>query len=201
MAYTESPTAGAAGEASNMPKTTRGRENGPYNRGCAIKSHRNTPSLPRIARRKAPRCRPHRSTRQRLLTRNQLDGRTSAAKLFDRLVAAIEVDLGGHDQLSTIERALVEAFAGAAVTLHHLNTRLALGAVSAMVRVASRLGLQRRQKDVGEFARRSAPRRHRRTATGSRRRRCRGGRRCLTRSPRKPSSAGALIRPRSSSAT
>jgi hypothetical protein len=43
-------------------------------------------------------------------------------------------------------------------TLHHLNTKLALGeeidlgqhaqAVSAMVRVASRLGLQRRAKDV-----------------------------------------------------
>ena len=45
------------------------------------------------------------------------------------------------------------------ITLHHLNTRLALGeeidlgqhaqAVSAMVRIASRLGLQRRAKDVG----------------------------------------------------
>lgn len=67
--------------------------------------------------------------------------------------------MGGHDQLSTIEVALIEAFAGAAVTLNNLNTRLALGqeidlsqhaqAVSAMVRVASRLGLQRRAKDVG----------------------------------------------------
>jgi hypothetical protein len=93
-----------------------------------------------------------------LLTRDQLDGRTSAAKVFDRLVTDIEGDLGGHDQLSTIERALVEAFAGAAVTLHHLNTKLALGeqidlsehasAVSAMVRVASRLGLARRAKDI-----------------------------------------------------
>jgi hypothetical protein len=93
-----------------------------------------------------------------LLTRAELDGRTTAAKVFDRLVADIESDLGGHDQLSTIERALVEAFAGAAVTLHHLNTKLALGeqidlsehasAVSAMVRVASRLGLARRAKDI-----------------------------------------------------
>ena len=71
----------------------------------------------------------------------------------------IEADLGGRDRLSTIERALVEAFAGAAITLQNLNTRLALGqeidlsqhaqACSAMVRVASRLGLQRRAKDVG----------------------------------------------------
>jgi hypothetical protein len=86
-------------------------------------------------------------------------GRTNAAKAFDQLVAAIEVDLGGRDQLSTIERALIEAFAGACVTLHHLNTKLALGesidpsqhaqAVSAMVRVATRLGLARRAKDIG----------------------------------------------------
>jgi hypothetical protein len=94
----------------------------------------------------------------RLLTRSQLDGRTSAAKLFDRLVVDIENDLGGHDQLSTIEHALIEGFAGAALTLHHLNTKLALGepidlsqhaqAVSAMVRVASRLGISRRAKDI-----------------------------------------------------
>jgi len=78
--------------------------------------------------------------------------------MFDKLVADIEADLGGRDQLSTIEVALVEAFAGAALTLHHLNARLALGqpidlsqhaqCVGAMVRVASRLGLQRRQNDV-----------------------------------------------------
>jgi hypothetical protein len=100
-----------------------------------------------------------RQTKPQLLTRSQLDGRTNAAKLFDRLITDIEVDLGGRDQLSTIERQLVEAFAGACVTMQNLNTRLALGetidlsehaqAVSAMVRVASRLGLQRRMKDVG----------------------------------------------------
>lgn len=106
----------------------------------------------------AKRRRSHKATRPQLLTRAQLDGRTNAAKVFDRLVANIETDLGGRDQLSTIERALVEGFAGAAVTLHNLNTRLALGetidlnqhaqAVSAMVRVASRLGLRRRAKNV-----------------------------------------------------
>ena len=100
-----------------------------------------------------------RPTKPQLLTRDQLDGRTSAAKLLDRLVTAIEVDLGGSEQLSTIERQLVEAFAGACVTMQHLNTKLALGeridlaehaqAVSAMVRVASRLGLQRRAKEIG----------------------------------------------------
>jgi hypothetical protein len=117
----------------------------------ALRSPRPSPEKP--ARRK-----PHRATRPQLLTRDRLDGRTNAAKVFDRLVVDIEADLVGRDQLSTIERALVEAFAGACVTLHHLNTKLALGeeidlgqhaqAVSAMVRIASRLGLRRRARDV-----------------------------------------------------
>jgi hypothetical protein len=107
-----------------------------------------------VVKRRRKRGRP----KPQLLTRDQLDGRTNAAKLFDRLVTDIEADLGGHEQLSTIERALIEAFAGASVTLSHLNTQLALGqqidlsqhaaAVGAMVRVASRLGLRRRAHDV-----------------------------------------------------
>jgi hypothetical protein len=102
--------------------------------------------------------RAHRVARPQLVTRDQLDGRTNAAKFFDQMIVAIENDLGGRAQLSTIERALVEAFTGAALTLQNLNTRLALGeqidlsehsqAVSAMVRVASRLGLQRRVRDI-----------------------------------------------------
>ena len=77
------------------------------------------------------------------------------------LVAAIEADLGGSDQLSTIERTLVAAYCGACVLLEHLNTQLALGqeinfaqhaqAVTAMTRVASRLGLQRRAKPVASL--------------------------------------------------
>ena len=100
-----------------------------------------------------------RITKPQLLTRDQLDGRTNACKLFERLITDIENDLGGADRLSTIERALIEAFAGACVTMQNLNTRLALGeaidlsehaqAVSAMVRVSNKLGLQRRAKDVG----------------------------------------------------
>jgi hypothetical protein len=102
-----------------------------------------------------------RAGRNRLLNRESLDGRTIVAKVFDRLVAAIHADLGGRDQLTAIELALVEAFAGSAVTLNNLNTRILTGAeidnamitmhaqaISAMVRVASRLGLQRRQRDL-----------------------------------------------------
>src|SRR5262249_132028 len=47
--------------------------------------------------------RSHKATQPELLTRRELDGRTSAAKAFDRLVADIESDLGGSDRLSAIE--------------------------------------------------------------------------------------------------
>jgi len=125
--------------------------------------HPNTPSLaprkPPESAGKAPSRRRHRASLPRPFSRREIDGRSSAAKVFDRIVDSVEADLGGADQLSAIERNLVQAFAGAAVTLHHLNAQLMAGheinlaqhaqAVSAMVRVATRLGLQRRQKDVG----------------------------------------------------
>jgi hypothetical protein len=98
------------------------------------------------------------ATKHQLLTREMLDGRTNAAKYFDNLASAIQADLGGRDHLSTIELTLIEGYAGACVTLQHLNTKLALGqeidlsqhaqCVSAMVRVATRLGLARRAKDI-----------------------------------------------------
>ena len=60
--------------------------------------------------------------------------------------------------MSTIELSLVEAFAGATVLLADLNARLLIGekveiaaynqVSHALVRIASRLGLQRRQRDV-----------------------------------------------------
>jgi hypothetical protein len=94
----------------------------------------------------------------RLLTRGSLDGRTQAARLFDHLVASIEADLGGRNELTAIEQTLVRAYASAAITIENLNARLLSGeeidfahhsqCVSAMVRVASRLGLQRRAKPV-----------------------------------------------------
>jgi hypothetical protein len=94
----------------------------------------------------------------RLLTRNALDGRTKARKAFDSIAKGIAVDLGGEDRLSTVQRHLVEAFAGAAVHVHDLNARLLLGesidpiahsqAISVMVRIASRIGTQRVARDI-----------------------------------------------------
>jgi hypothetical protein len=102
--------------------------------------------------------RPHRATKVQPLTRAALDGRSNAAKNFARIVSGIENDLGGRDQLSTVETALIEAFAGATIHVNELNALLLLGeaidladhaaAISAMVRVAARIGLRRRPRDV-----------------------------------------------------
>ena len=102
--------------------------------------------------------RPKWTPRPRPLSRASLDGRTAAAKLFDKLAADIEADLGGRSQLSTIEVCLIEGFAGAYVGLANINTKLALGqaidlgemsgAISSLVRVAQRLGTSKRIKDI-----------------------------------------------------
>jgi hypothetical protein len=91
-----------------------------------------------------------------MLTRNDLDNRTSAAKAFDRLYADIASDLG--NELTAVERSLVEGFVGATVVLQALNTRLALGqdidlsehaaVCSSMVRIAAKIGLSRRSRIV-----------------------------------------------------
>ena len=94
----------------------------------------------------------------RLLTRQSLDGRTKARKQFDAIADGIARDLGGSDQLSTVQRHLVEAFAGCAVVLQSLNARLLLGepvdiadqssAASTLVRIAQRIGIARVPSDV-----------------------------------------------------
>jgi hypothetical protein len=94
----------------------------------------------------------------RLLSRANLDGRTKARKQFDSIASGIAADLGGEEQLSTIQRHLVEAFAGAACHVNDINARLLLGeeidvvlhsqAISTMVRIATRLGVRRVPKSV-----------------------------------------------------
>lgn len=113
---------------------------------------------PTVGTPKAPGRRRHRAAKFQPLTRGALDGRTNAARGFERLVGAIHSDLGGLAQLSAIQVALVEAFAGVAVHLNGLNTRLLLGeevdlsdhasAISSLVRIATRLGTERRSRDV-----------------------------------------------------
>jgi len=94
----------------------------------------------------------------RLLTRQSLDGRTRARKQFDAIARGIASDLGGESELSTVQKHLVEAFAGAAIHVHDKNARLLLGeevdivehcqAISTLVRVAQRIGLRRAVRDI-----------------------------------------------------
>src|SRR5215472_10521199 len=100
----------------------------------------------------------HVATKPQLRSPDQLDGRSNAAKQFDAIADGIAADLGGEDQLTTVQRHLVEAFAGAAIHVNDINARLLLGeeidivahstAISTMVRVASRIGLSRVPRHV-----------------------------------------------------
>lgn len=89
-----------------------------------------------------------------------LERATGAAQFFDKMVREIETDLGGRRQLSRIQGELIRAFAGAATTLQYLNVQVALGETgeidlngyatiaSTMLRIGTRLGLQRTPRDV-----------------------------------------------------
>lgn len=69
--------------------------------------------------------------------------------------------MAGADQLSAIERALIEGFVGAATVLESMNVQLTLGekidvgqhaqCISAMVRVANKLGVSRRSKPAQDL--------------------------------------------------
>jgi hypothetical protein len=94
----------------------------------------------------------------RVLTRANLDNRIRGVRLYDELIRDVIADLGGRDRLSRIELSLIEALAGCYLQLHDMNCRLMLGQsidptnygslTSGLVRLSSRLGLQRRTKDV-----------------------------------------------------
>jgi hypothetical protein len=100
----------------------------------------------------------HKRGKLRLLSRDKLDRRTLAARQFDAIASGIAADLGGEDHLTTVERHLIEGFAGAALRMHDVNARVLLGQeidlaehasiISSLVRIASRLGTQRRPRDL-----------------------------------------------------
>jgi hypothetical protein len=90
------------------------------------------------------------------ITRDMLDGRCIGAKIFDQIAVNIHNDLGGHSKLTTIQLVLVDAFAGAKLTLDYINAKIKSGAeitnpmvamhaqeINALVKLASRLGIQR----------------------------------------------------------
>jgi hypothetical protein len=93
-----------------------------------------------------------------LLSLDQLDGRTQAAKLARQLISALEDDLGGADRLTTSEREIVRRAALISAMAEHLEAQwllgkgLDVGAYTALVNVQRRLlttvGLERRARDV-----------------------------------------------------
>ncbi len=103
----------------------------------------------------------HGPGKTRLITRDHLDGRTRARRQFDAIASGIAQDLGGEGQLSTVQKHLVEAFAGAAINVNDLNARLLMGekidivdhsqAISTMVRIAARIGVHRIAKTVPDL--------------------------------------------------
>jgi hypothetical protein len=107
---------------------------------------------------KPKRRRPYKAIKPRPFTREQLDQRTAAFKMFDSLYAAVASDCGGMDQISAVQRELIEAFCGVAIRLNDLNTRGLAGqpvnlsdlslAASTLTRLASRIGIARRAKEL-----------------------------------------------------
>jgi hypothetical protein len=96
--------------------------------------------------------------RVKLVTRQNLDGRTKARKQFDAIADGVADDLKGSGALSTIQLHLIEAFAGCALIINAINAKLLSGediditdhsqAASTLVRLASRLGLKHVPRDV-----------------------------------------------------
>jgi hypothetical protein len=97
----------------------------------------------------------------RLVTRQNLDGRTKARKQFDAIAHGIAEDIKGSGSLSTIQLHLIETFAGCAIIINAINAKLLSGgavdvgdhsqAASTLVRLASRLGIHRRARDVADL--------------------------------------------------
>lgn len=94
----------------------------------------------------------------RLLTLNDLDGRTRAAQLVSRTIDEIESDLGGRDVLSTTERMVVRRGAMAGAMAEDLAARWLNGepvdpaSFATLANVERRqfetVGLKRRQRDL-----------------------------------------------------
>lgn len=94
----------------------------------------------------------------RLLTLDDLDGRTKAAQHVRDTRAEVVGDLGGEDQLSTLELAAVNNAALTSAMVHDAGVRWLQGEaidpgsiatlVNAFNRTAAILGWQRRAKDI-----------------------------------------------------
>jgi hypothetical protein len=100
-----------------------------------------------------------------------LDKSSGAARYFDKMQRDIIADLGGRRMISRIELELIDGYCDCATRRKYLTNQLLLGEpaegdaasaatlVSTMLRVASRLGLSRRSRDVTpDFYKETLPR-------------------------------------------
>src|SRR5262245_52530117 len=88
-----------------------------------------TPRRPRAdARPPGVSWRGRRKAKTRLLARSDIDNRcTRTLARFDAIVHGLAQDLGGEQHLTTVQKYLVQGFAGVALSLSDLNARLLLG--------------------------------------------------------------------------
>jgi hypothetical protein len=89
-----------------------------------------------------------------------IDRSSGAGRFYDKMRRDIAADLGGRRTMSRIETELIKGFCGCATRLEYLNYQILLGEAaeadvasfatlaSTMLRIGSRLGLQRRPKDI-----------------------------------------------------
>lgn len=90
-----------------------------------------------------------------------IDGRSAIARRYRDITAAVMSDMGGIDRCSETRIQLVRRFAACAVLTEQLEARLANGEqieiaehallTSSMVRVAQRIGMNRRTKEIPEL--------------------------------------------------
>ncbi|MGG7538709.1 hypothetical protein [Rhizobium sp. 12,4] len=110
---------------------------------------------------KPPKASQPQSTKARLLTLNDLDGRTSAAQMAYALRDAIAADLGGMDSLSALKRELVNSVAIMSAIVTDANARWLRGEPVSLAEIATLsnarrrdaqlLGLERLAKDVTDL--------------------------------------------------
>jgi hypothetical protein len=87
-----------------------------------------------------------------------LDMRSAMARRFKDITSAILVDQGGEDRCSESRKQLIRRFAAAAVIAEQMEAKLANGGpinitehaqlASTLVRIAQRIGINRRAKDI-----------------------------------------------------
>jgi hypothetical protein len=87
-----------------------------------------------------------------------VDGRSAVARRYHDLIIAISTDAGGADRCSEARLQLIRRFAAAACLAELMESRMANGEqiditehallTSSMVRVAQRIGINRRAKEI-----------------------------------------------------